>query len=51
LALDDAAGAIERAVTETIASGVRTPDIAEEGIRPVSTSTFGDEVARQVEAG
>ena len=51
LALDDAAGAIERAVTDTISAGVRTPDIAEVGIRPVSTSTFGDEVARRVEAG
>ena len=49
-ALDDAASAIERAVTETIAAGVRTPDIAAEGLSPVSTAEFGDEVARRVEA-
>jgi 3-isopropylmalate dehydrogenase len=50
LALDDAAGAVERAVTETIVAGVRTPDIAEERIHHVSTSAFGDEVARRIEA-
>ena len=45
----DAAGAIERAVANTIAAGIRTPDIAREGTAPVSTATFGDEVARRVE--
>ena len=49
-ALGDAASAIERAVVDTIAAGVRTPDIAAEGMGPVSTSEFGDEVARRVEA-
>src|SRR5918995_3277321 len=47
-ALADAASAIERAVIDTIAGGVRTPDIAAEGIGPASTAEFGDEVARQV---
>ena len=47
-ALADAASAIERAVIDTIAAGVRTPDIAAEGIGPASTAEFGDEVARQV---
>ena len=42
--------AIERAVIDTIAAGVRTPDIAADGIAPVSTAEFGDEVARRVEA-
>lgn len=45
----DAAGAIERAVADTITGGVRTPDIATEGIAPVSTKMFGDEVASRVE--
>ena len=49
-ALDAAAAAIERAVADTIAAGLRTPDIAREGIRPVNTSQFGDEVARRIEA-
>src|SRR5918994_2175187 len=47
-ALADAASAIERAVIDTIAAGVRTPDIAAEGIGPASTAEFGDEVARHV---
>ena len=50
LALDDAAGAVERAVVDAIAAGVRTPDIAEKETGPVSTAEFGDEVARRVEA-
>ena len=37
-ALDDAADAIERAVADTITAGVRTPDIAAEGMGAVSTS-------------
>ena len=49
-ALDDAATAVERAVVDTIAAGVRTPDIASERGGPVSTTEFGDEVARRVEA-
>jgi 3-isopropylmalate dehydrogenase len=48
-ALGDAASAIERAVADTIAAGVRTPDIIEDGGAPVSTMVFGDEVARRVE--
>jgi len=48
--LIDAATAVERAVIDTIAAGVRTPDIALERSGPVSTIEFGDEVARRVEA-
>jgi 3-isopropylmalate dehydrogenase len=48
-ALGNAAGAIERAVADTIAAGVRTQDIPWEGGVPVSTTEFGDEVARRVE--
>jgi 3-isopropylmalate dehydrogenase len=48
-ALGDAASVIERAVVETIAEGVRTPDITAEGRDPVSTTEFGDEVASRVE--
>jgi 3-isopropylmalate dehydrogenase len=49
-ALEDAAGGIERAVSDAIAAGVRTGDIAGERTSPVTTSEFGDEVARRVEA-
>jgi 3-isopropylmalate dehydrogenase len=49
LALSDAASAIERAVADTIAAGVRTPDIIGDARDPVSTMVFGDEVARRVE--
>jgi 3-isopropylmalate dehydrogenase len=49
-ALDDAANAMERAVADTISAGVRTPDIAGDGMSPVNSSQFGDEVARRVEA-
>ena len=49
-ALDDAANAIERSVADTIAAGVRTPDIAAEGMSPVGPAEFGDEVAHRVEA-
>jgi 3-isopropylmalate dehydrogenase len=48
-ALDAAAAAIEHAVVDTIVAGLRTPDIAGEGIIPVNTSQFGDEVARRIE--
>jgi 3-isopropylmalate dehydrogenase len=48
-ALGDAADAIERAVVDAIAAGVRTPDITGDGGEPVSTTVFGDEVARRVE--
>jgi 3-isopropylmalate dehydrogenase len=48
--LGDTASAIERAVIDTIGVGVRTPDIAQDGSSPVSTSEFGNEVARRVEA-
>jgi 3-isopropylmalate dehydrogenase len=49
-AFGDAASAIERAVVDAIAAGVRTPDIAGERMASVSTAEFGDEVARRVEA-
>jgi 3-isopropylmalate dehydrogenase len=48
-ALNAAADAIERAVADTITAGIRTPDIAAEGMGAVSTSQFGDEVARRLE--
>jgi 3-isopropylmalate dehydrogenase len=48
-ALGDAARAVERAVADTIAAGVRTQDISPQGGVPVSTMEFGDEVARRVE--
>jgi 3-isopropylmalate dehydrogenase len=48
LGLDDAANTIERAVAETITAGVRTPDIAGQGMSPVSSAKFGDEVTRRI---
>jgi 3-isopropylmalate dehydrogenase len=49
-ALEDAANAVERAVADTITAGIRTQDIAADGIGAVSPSEFGDEVARRLEA-
>ena len=40
-----AAGAIEAAVEQVLAEGVRTADIAPAGTTPVSTSAMGDAVA------
>jgi 3-isopropylmalate dehydrogenase len=42
------ADAVERAVTSTLARGLRTADIAPEGNVPVSTSAMGDAVAEAV---
>jgi 3-isopropylmalate dehydrogenase len=50
LGMEDAAAAVERAVSETIEAGFRTPDIAENGIPPVSTADFGDNVAARIGA-
>jgi 3-isopropylmalate dehydrogenase len=49
LGLLEEATAVERAVADAIASGIRTPDIAEQGVAPVSTVAFGDAVAQNVE--
>jgi 3-isopropylmalate dehydrogenase len=51
LGMEEAASAVERAVAETIAAGVRTPDIAASGVEAVSTEEFGGEVARRVRDG
>ncbi|HET6599768.1 MAG TPA: 3-isopropylmalate dehydrogenase [Burkholderiaceae bacterium] len=48
LGLDDAAMAVEAAVGSAIRDGVRTPDIARAGEQPVTTSVFGDDVARRI---
>jgi 3-isopropylmalate dehydrogenase len=45
---EHAARIIEEAVAATIASGVRTPDIAAPGEPPATTSEFGDEVAARI---
>ena len=50
LGLHEAAAAIEGAVADAIADGVRTADIAEQGTPAVSTSVFGAEVGRRVVA-
>jgi 3-isopropylmalate dehydrogenase len=42
---DAAAKLVENAVTETIAAGVRTPDICDTGSSAATTAEFGDEVA------
>jgi 3-isopropylmalate dehydrogenase len=39
------ASRIEKAVFSALEAGYRTPDIAEEGCRPISTSEMGDAVA------
>lgn len=48
LDLDEAADAIDEAVRRTIADGVRTADIASEGIEAVSTSQMGKEIASRI---
>ncbi len=45
---EDAASAIERAVDETIAAGVRTADIARGSETPVSTAAMGDAIAARI---
>lgn len=40
---------IERAVDRVLAEGYRTPDIAQEGTRTVSTSAMGDRVAAAIQ--
>ncbi len=48
LGMPDLARKIEQAVSNVIASGVRTIDIAERDVAAVSTAEFGDEVVRHV---
>ena len=50
LDLDEAADAIDEAVRRTIADGVRTADIASDGIKAVSTAEMGNEIAARVAA-
>ena len=50
LGLDEAATAIERAVADAIASGVWTVDIADPEAVAVSTTVFGAEVVRRLDA-
>ncbi len=46
--LEDEAIAIEEAIAGAITAGVRTADIAAAGASSVSTSAFGDDVARRI---
>jgi 3-isopropylmalate dehydrogenase len=48
LGLAEEAAAVERAVGEAIEAGVRTPDIAEPGVDPVDTMSFGNAVAARI---
>ncbi len=47
--LTDAADLLERAITEALASGLRTKDIAAPGTNAVGTSEMGDAVIRELE--
>ncbi|MBA3449772.1 MAG: 3-isopropylmalate dehydrogenase [Chloroflexia bacterium] len=49
LGLPDAGTIIEQAVEDAIASGTRTPDIAEPGTTAVSTEEFGDAVVGRID--
>jgi 3-isopropylmalate dehydrogenase len=51
LGLDDEASAIESAVQTVIERGIRTYDIANPALSPVSTSEFGSAVAEAVRSG
>ncbi len=46
--LDDEAAAIEEAVVRVLNSGYRTPDIMENGGKPVNTEEMGDRVMEQI---
>ncbi len=48
LGLPEAADAVEKAVGETVADGIRTQDIWEEGMTRTGTSEMGDAVAKRV---
>ena len=48
LGLSAEADAIEKAVTSTLADGVRTPDIAGQGARAFSTREVGDAVLERL---
>jgi 3-isopropylmalate dehydrogenase len=48
LGLEAEAAAVERAVSEAIEAGVRTPDIAEPGMNPVTTGAFGEAVSQRI---
>ena len=48
LGLENVAGAIERCVSDAIAAGVRTADVAEGEAPTASTAEFGSDVARRV---
>jgi len=48
LRVPEAADAVEKAVERTVAEGIRTRDIWEEGTTRVSTSEMGDAVAKRV---
>jgi 3-isopropylmalate dehydrogenase len=50
LGMEEAAAAVERAVSETLEAGFRTPDVAENGAAPVSTAEFGESVAARIGA-
>jgi 3-isopropylmalate dehydrogenase len=47
LGLSEAGDAVEQAVDDTIAAGIRTPDIAGD-LPPATTDRFGDEVAARI---
>jgi 3-isopropylmalate dehydrogenase len=49
LGLNDEADAVERAVRDAVAAGLRTADIARKGEKPVTTRQMGDEVVRRLE--
>ncbi len=48
LALATEAQAVEEAVERVLASGYRTPEIAQEGRKPVKTHELGDRIAQQI---
>ena len=50
LGMENEATAVERAVSDTIEAGTRTPDIALAGTDPVTTDVFGMAVAERVRA-
>jgi 3-isopropylmalate dehydrogenase len=48
--LTEAADLVERAITNVLASGLRTKDIAGPGANAVSTREMGDAIVKELEA-
>jgi 3-isopropylmalate dehydrogenase len=47
--LGEAADLVDAAITRTLAAGIRTRDIASDGMEVISTDAMGDAIVREIE--